>query len=197
MSEDTPQNEAPNADKAPDGRTKAARAARAAPLRPRTDGPSEELRRRREERKGRGSVDHSHDQRLTVNGANLDHNNWNYRWVNQEIGRVGALERREWEIVSQEELNGLDAARHVGFARDGKAMNAVLMKKWKPWFQEDQALKLKDSNGQMEEMKRGRSQRQFGLQEGDPEAKNFYAKEKSINEATPTMQTRRGEGYTP
>jgi hypothetical protein len=38
---------------------------------------------------------------------------------------------REWEPVSETELNGLDTARLAGMSREGKAMNAKLMKKWK------------------------------------------------------------------
>ena len=194
MTDDTIKPEEP---KPVDGRTKEAREAKK-PLRARSDGPSAELAKRRAERKARGSVDHSFDQRLTTAGANLDMNNYSYRWVNDEIGRIQALEGREWERVSDAELNGLEAARHAGMSREGRPMKTVLMKKYKPWFNEDQAEKLRESKEQETALRRGKAKAQVAAQEGAGGSEAFYAKDgNTISTATPTMQPRAAAGYTP
>lgn len=166
--------------------------AKAAPLRPRADGPNAELAKRRAERLSRGVVDHAHDKRLPTNGADLDMNNYKYRWVNDEPGRVQRLQGMEYEIVTPEEMNGLQTAHHVGFSRQGTQMNAVLMKKYKPWFEEDQARKNHEAQELEKALKRGKHAAQSAP---DMEADKFYAKTNQITAATPTKAS--GSGYTP
>jgi len=172
-----------------DGRTKEARATK--PLRARTDGPSAELARRRAERKARGVNDHSNDQRLTVAGAELDYQNWQYRWANDELGNLQQLMAREWEPVSETELNGLDTARLAGMSREGKAMNAKLMKKWKPWFDEDQDAKVAEYREREKALKRGAAK---APQESPDDAGKSYALNNTISAATPTKSA---GSYTP
>lgn len=172
-----------------DGRTKEARAAK--PLRPRTDGPSAELERRRAERKARGVTDHTNDQRLTTAGADLDLNNYQYRWANDELGNIQQLMAREWEPVSDAEMNGLDPARLAGMSREGKAMNARLMKKWKPWFDEDQDAKVAEYREREKALKRGAAR---APQETPDDAGKSYALNNTITAATPTKSA---GGYTP
>jgi hypothetical protein len=168
-----------------------------APLRPRNDGPSAELQKRRAERLSRGSVDHTFDQRLSTAGAVLDHDNYKYRWVNQEHGRVQRMEAQEYEIVTDEEMNGLEKARHAGLSREGRPMNSVLMKKYKPWFEEDQARKTAESREQEQALKRGKHALQSPIAPDDPEAEKHYAlKTNQFTVATPTKAVPAGD-YTP
>lgn len=168
-----------------------------APRRRRVDGPSAELARRREERKARGSVDHSFDKRLSTAGMSLDLDNYTYRWVNDEPGRIQRLQAQEYELVTDEEMNGLEGARHAGVSREGRPMQARLMKKYKPWFKEDQDEKLRESRELVKQLKSGTAKEIVQAQEGAGR-ENFYAKSNTINEATPTMRSRRGgETYQP
>ena len=187
MTDETTQNDQPKVD----GRSKEAKAVKA---RARTDGPSAELARRRAERFARGEVDHTNSKRLTTAGSNLDHNNYQYRWANDELGNVQRMQSREWERVSDEEMNGLEGARLAGLARDGRAMNTVLMKKWKPWFEEDQDAKVAEHREREKALKRGLNK---APQESPDDAGKSYALERDnkITVATPTKGT--GAGYSP
>ena len=177
----------------PDGRTKAAREAKAA-TRPRIDGPNAELQARRAARIARGETDHTNSKRLTTVGAELDHNNYQYRWANDDVGRIQSMQSREWERVSDSEMAGLESARLAGLSRDGRPMNAILMKKWKPWFDQDQDAKVSDYREREKALKRGLNK---APQESPDDAGKSYALEKtnSITVASPTKAT--GGGYVP
>lgn len=165
MTDETPQAEAP-------------KRARRAPA-----GPSSELAKRRAERKARGENNYGPQKRLTTAGAVLDHENYQYRWENDETGRIAQMQNAEWEIVTEDELNGLTNDRHAGLNREGKAMNAVLMKKYKPWFEEDQAEKLKESQAYEEQVRKGQ------IKASDPEdGERFYGIKGSTTSATPTKR---------
>src|SRR5690606_31427 len=121
-----------------------------------------------------------------------DFNNYEYRWVNEEVGNVESLRAREWEDVSGEEMNGLQMARHVGLSKEGKAMNGRLMKKWKDWFNEDQDAKVKEFREREKALKRG----QIKPQEESPDdaGKSYAFSGNQVTAATPT----KGRGsYTP
>lgn len=164
-------------------------------VRPRADGPNAEMAKRRAARKQRGSVDHGDDQRLSVAGANLDHANYAYRWVNDEPGRLASLRSREWEEVAGDELNGVENARHAGMSREGKPMKAVLMKKYRPWFEEDAAQRLSEHRELERDMQRGRAPQQVEAQERA--GGKFYAKsENRISFATPALKSGAGD-YNP
>lgn len=119
--------------------------------------PNDELIKRRAERKKRGVVDHGFDRRLAVDETKLDKDNHTYRWVRDDPGRVQRLKDQEWEIVSSEEAGRQDVARHGGSDRDGKPMQAILMKKWKPWDQEDREAKLRLGKEQDAALMRGKA----------------------------------------
>lgn len=174
----------------PDGRTKEARAART-PLRARTDGPNAELMKRRADRKARGVNDHTNDQRLTLAGTSVDYDNYSYRWCNEEVGNIESLRAQEWEDVSADEMNGLPTARLVGVSREGKAMQGRLMKKWKPWFDEDQDAKVAEHREREKALKRGAAK---APQESPDDAGKSYALQNTITAATPTKSA---GSYTP
>lgn len=174
-----------------DGRSKEARAART-PLRARSDGPNAELAARRAERKSRGGLDYTNEQRLTLAGASVDYQNYSYRWCNEETGNIETLRSQEWEDVSADEMNGLPMARLVGTSREGKAMSARLMKKWKPWFEEDQDAKIADYREREKALKRGAAK---APQETSDDEGKSYALNNTIQSATPTKAA--ASGYTP
>lgn len=134
------------------GRPKAEKPVAAA--RPR---PSDELVKRRAERKKRGVTDHGFDKRLALDETRLDKDNFVYRQVRDDPGRVARLKNLEYEVVTPEEIGGQDVTRHGGTDREGKPLQAVLMKKFKPWHDEDQAEKLRAGKEQDAALMRGKA----------------------------------------
>jgi hypothetical protein len=122
-------------------------------------GPNAELRKRREDRKGRGLVDHGFTKRFGLDESRLDHANYRWRWVNDTPGNVAALTSREWEVVSDTDIGGQEAARNAGFAADNRPTKAVLMRKWKEWFDEDQKAALELHRKTTADMMRGKSEK--------------------------------------
>ena len=121
-------------------------------------GPNAELRKRREERKGRGLVDHGFTKRLGLDESKLDLMNYRYRWVNDTPGNIAALTSREWEVVTDGDIDGQEAARNAGFGAENRPQKAVLMRKWKQWFEEDQKAALETHRKSMADMMRGKSE---------------------------------------
>lgn len=118
--------------------------------------PNDELVARRAERKKRGGVDHGFDKRLPVPEHLLDHDNYVYRKVSDEPGRVQRLNALEWEVVPPDEVGGQEVRRHAGSDKEGRPMQAVLMKKLKTWYNEDSAEKAKLLKEQDAALMRGR-----------------------------------------
>lgn len=163
----------------------------------RTDGPSAEMRNRRAERLARGSVDHEFDKRLNTAGMKLDLRNYSYRWVNTEPGRIQRLEGAEWEVVQADELNGVEGSVHAGLTKTGVAMSAVLMKKWRPWFAEDQERKRAEHREMEGNLRRGKAAQQIEAQERAGGEKQFYVPAgNTVSVANPTVAVRPGD-YNP
>jgi hypothetical protein len=120
-------------------------------------GPNAELAKRRAERMQRGSVDHGFNKRLGLDDSLLDHANYRYRWVNDTPGNISHLTAREWELVKSEDVGGQDVVRFAGRDADGKGQQTVLMRKYKPWFDEDAAAALSLHKKNMADMMRGTS----------------------------------------
>lgn len=118
--------------------------------------PSDELIKRRAERKKRGVTDHGFDKRLPVPEHMLDTQNFVYRKVSDTPGRVERLRAVEWEVVPPDELGGVDVRRHAGSDQNGQPMQAILMKKPKDWYQEDAAEKTRLLKEQDAALMRGR-----------------------------------------
>jgi hypothetical protein len=76
-------------------------------------------------------------------------------------------------------------------SREGKAMNAKLMKKWKPWFDEDQDAKVAEYREREKALKRGAAK---APQESPDDAGKSYALNNTISAATPTKSA---GSYTP
>lgn len=118
--------------------------------------PDDEMAKRRADRKKRGVVDHGYNKNLALDETRLDKDNYTYRFVNDVPGRVERLKNIEYEVVPADEIGGQDVLHHGGLDKEGKAHPVVLMKKYKPWYDEDQAQKVDFRKAQEEALMRGR-----------------------------------------
>lgn len=89
---------------------------------------------RRERRKKRGSTVIS-GLKLHVDKSELDPA-YEYRWVNDTPGRVQQMTNDDWDKVEGR------GEQHVG-VDSGHSVKAVLMRKRKDWYEDDQKEKMK------------------------------------------------------
>jgi hypothetical protein len=89
------------------------------------------------------------DFNLWVDRSKLDPD-YQYRWVNVTKNRVQRLYNRDWDQVSEEEV-GFSTERHADIAPGAREdTRAVLMRKRKDWFNDDQNAKQKRIDDQMQ-----------------------------------------------
>lgn len=125
---------------------------------PRQDRASEV---RTERRRKPGSVVHTGIQ-LGVDKSKLDEDNYAYRLVNDANGRVQQLEAQDWDIATEQGAligstgGGSVQSKHAGHI-EGKAFNAVLMRKPRAMHTEDQAAKQKPLDEMEEAIRRGQN----------------------------------------
>lgn len=94
------------------------------------------------------------DFNLWVDKSKLDPD-YQYRWVNVTKNRVERLYNRDWDQVSEQEA-GFSVERHADIAPGAREdTRAVLMRKRKDWFNEDQAEKQRRIDDQMARAARG------------------------------------------
>lgn len=101
---------------------------------------------RRERRFKPGSV-MSQGTRLSVDMSKLNTAEYEYRWGNDDAYRVQYLHDRDWDPAPEQAVesgNGMGTVNtHLaGTDKTGKPFNAVLLRKPKDWFAEDQKRKL-------------------------------------------------------
>ena len=89
-------------------------------------------------------------------------------------------------------MNGLPKARFVGLSKEGKAMNGRLMKKWKPWFDEDQAAKTREFREREKALKSGAIKPRE--ESSDDAGKSYALPTNQVAVATPTKSA---GGYSP
>ena len=88
------------------------------------------------------------DYNLWVDPSKLDPG-YQYRWVNVTKNRVQRLYNRDWDQVSEEEV-GFSTERHADIAPGAREdTRAVLMRKRKDWFNDDQRAKQSRIDDQM------------------------------------------------
>lgn len=118
---------------------------------------------KQERRRQRGSTV-VHGQKLTVNEAFMDRKNFEYRWINDDGGRIEQMTQADdWDLVidplkaAKADSDGLGAAvsKVVGRSEGGQAMRAYLAKKPKHFYAEDQAEKRKSIKQTMDAIKGG------------------------------------------
>jgi hypothetical protein len=124
---------------------------------PRQDRASEV---RTERRRKPGSVVHTGIQ-LGVDENKLDRANYAYRLVNDANGRVQQLQEQDWDPAPEQALvgatgSGTVQSKHAGHI-EGKAFNAVLMRKPINFHNEDQAAKQKPLDEMDEAIRHGQN----------------------------------------
>lgn len=144
--------------------------------------PSDELLRRRRERKERGVVDHGFDKRLGLDERVLDHNNYVYYWATQDM--VPRLTEREYEVVPKDDVKGQEVARHSGPDRDAKPQQSILMRKWKQWDEEDRQERLSVNREQDKALLRGNAAALKGDGQGGADYVPEDGKGRPINSMT-------------
>ncbi len=106
----------------------------ASPRTPSLEARAEGVRRARRKKPG---LNVATGTRLIVDESSLDRDNFEYRHVNDNNGRIKQLEDRDWDIAPEAGDEGATVkSTHAGMA-DGKPFNAVLMRKYKDWYKQD------------------------------------------------------------
>lgn len=113
---------------------------------------------RTERRRKAGATVHTGIQ-LGVDESKLDRRNYAYRLVNDANGRVQQLHGQDWDPAPEQALLGSTGegsiqSKHAG-SIDGKSFNAVLMRKPKTMYDEDQAAKQRPLDEMEEAIRRG------------------------------------------
>lgn len=110
----------------------------------RTDQIKAERRRRNSDALG------GHRQRLFVNEAQLDRENYQYRWANDVDNRIYQLtvqddyervEDRDGSVRPDNSGMGAEVATPVGTTKEGAPMRAVLLRKPKTFHDDDERAK--------------------------------------------------------
>lgn len=117
-----------------------------------------------ERRRRRNSGVYAHGRRMGVNPALLDFNSYEYRFVNDDPGRLVAMTKHDdWDVVAndggavKEDSTDLGAAVSiaVGTNPDGSPKRAYLCRKPKEYYVEDQKAKQAELDKQLEQLARG------------------------------------------
>lgn len=95
------------------------------------------------------------DYNLWVDRSKLDPD-YQYRWVNVTKNRVQRLYNRDWDTVSEQDV-GFSTERHADIAPGAREdTRAVLMRKPKQWFNDDQNAKQQRIDEQMQRAATGK-----------------------------------------
>lgn len=117
-------------------------------------------------RRRRRSAGYAHGRRMGINmdTEKLDFNQYEYRWLNDEPGRLIAKTKHDdWDLVTneggavKEDSTDLGDAVSliVGTHPDGSPKRAYLARKLKEYFEEDQRAKMSELDEQVSRMRRG------------------------------------------
>lgn len=105
---------------------------------------AEEVRRERRKKPGQTVLA---GQKLTVDESKLDRSKYQYRFVNDKDGRVQQLYGVDWDVAPEGAKDDTNSLGSVNSAQagvsEGKPFNAVLLRKPKDWFEDDQKEKQK------------------------------------------------------
>ena len=117
----------------------------------------------KERRRNRGGG-YLHGKRMGVDPSLLDFNQYAYRWINDEPGRLITMTKHDdWNVVDnkggavKEDSTDLGNAVSlvVGTHADGSPKRAYLCLKPKTFFEEDQAAKHAELDEQLRQMRTG------------------------------------------
>lgn len=119
------------------------------------------------ERRLRGDTDLSGLLQLGVDTTKLDQENYVYRWINEGDNghRLQQSFRMDWDVCRSSDYSSLDGIdpdklgtaerRPVGKQKSGSPEFAYLCRKYRPWYEADQAKKHEQSEARMRSIKRG------------------------------------------
>ena len=129
---------------------------------------SEETKRERRRKRGSTVMPGIN---LAVDESKLDRANYEYRWVNDKGPRMQQMHSDDWDpapeaAALQNEGEGTVQKKVVGSTDDGKPYNAVLMRKPKDWYAEDQKEKMKPMEDWDNQIRRGNAHQESELREG-------------------------------
>jgi hypothetical protein len=111
-------------------------------------------------------------RKLSVDESQLDREKYEYRFINDDPGRVSALtEHDDWEIVKDRSKTlkadgdglGAGVSKVVGKDENGKPVSAHLVRKLKSYADADAKAKQDLIDRQMTQIKRGPSPEQGGI----------------------------------
>ena len=113
-----------------------------------------------------GEDDEGVDFNLWVDKSALDPT-YQYRWVNDQRGRIKKLEGQDWDLVAEADVN-FPTDRHADIAA-GKSedMRTRLMRKPRDWFNDDHKRKQQRIDDQMAAAARGEQVLQERGQKGE------------------------------
>lgn len=129
--------------------------------------PSRADETRNERRRKAGKVAHA-GTRLVVDESKLDRQNYEYRWVNDDGPRIQRLVSEDWDpapeqgAVPDSHSEGTLNAKLAGTDKNGNPMNAVLMRKRKVWYDDDQEEKQRPLNEMEKSIREGRAHEKTG-----------------------------------
>lgn len=104
--------------------------------------------------------------RLSVDESKKDPN-YEYRWINDDEGRMQMLHGQDWDPVTKSEM-GLNSEHEVGTGDNIERVatgntKAILCKKPKDWYNEDKAHEQRAIDELEESMRRGEPTTPDGL----------------------------------
>jgi hypothetical protein len=111
-------------------------------------------------------------RKLAVDESQLDRNKYEYRFINDDPGRVAALTQQDdWEMVTDRSKTlkvdgdglGSGVSKVVGKDDQGRAVQAHLVRKPKEYFDADAKEKQDAIDRQMTQIKSGPSPEQGGI----------------------------------
>ena len=106
---------------------------------------------RRERRMKPGALNATR-KRLDVDESLLERDKFEYRWANDQEARVQRLHGQDWDVVPDAQKDKL-----AGTDKQGKPFNAVLMRKYKDWYEQDQKAKMKPIDDMEKRIRAGTS----------------------------------------
>ncbi len=114
----------------------------------------------RQERRKRPGLEAYSGINLTVDETRLERKTYQYRFVNDQPGRVAKLHSLDWDPApeaAKPDTNSMGslASAHGGLDDDGRPFNTILMRKRKDWFEADQKEKQKPLDAMEEAIRRG------------------------------------------
>lgn len=92
----------------------------------------------RQERRRKAGPVANMGKKLAVDESMLDRKRYEYRWVNDAGARMSRLHSEDWDPAPE---FGSVESKTAGVDEQGKPFGAVLMRKCKDWYEEDQKAK--------------------------------------------------------